>query len=118
VFLQRGGTLLGILEQTEYEEDSVALAPGDRVVLYTDGISEATNSALEQFGEQRLCEVVQAIPPDCSAREVGDRILAALHVFLADEEPQDDMTLLVLRVLEPAPDARVPRPVREVVTTG
>jgi sigma-B regulation protein RsbU (phosphoserine phosphatase) len=84
-----------------YEEDQVALRPGDRVVLYTDGISEAANVDGEQFGEQRLCEVVHAMPRDLSARELAERLLVALREFLGDVEPQDDMTLLVVRVLEP-----------------
>lgn len=112
VFLERGGTILGILEDVDYEEDHVALRPGDRVVLYTDGISEAANSAGEQFGEQRLCEVVHAMPRGLSARELAERVLVALREFLGDVEPQDDMTLLVLRVLEPvtvrADDASAP----------
>jgi serine phosphatase RsbU (regulator of sigma subunit) len=102
VFLERGGTILGILENADYEEDHVVLRPGDRVVLYTDGISEAANSSGEQFGEQRLCEVVHAMPRDLSARALAERLLVALREFLGDVEPQDDMTLLVVRVLEPA----------------
>ncbi len=101
VFLERGGTILGILEQVNYEEDQVTLRPGDRVVLYTDGISEAANADGEQFGEQRLCDVVHAMPRDLSARELAERVLVGLREFLGDVEPQDDMTLLVVRVLEP-----------------
>jgi serine phosphatase RsbU (regulator of sigma subunit) len=78
------------------------LSPGDRVVLYTDGISEAANADDEQFGEERLCEVIHALPRDLPAREVAERLLASLRDFLGDVEPQDDMTLLVVRVLEPA----------------
>jgi len=103
VFLERGGTILGIMEHADYEEDQVALRPGDRLVFYTDGISEAMNADGELFGEQRLCEVMDAIPRDLPAREVAERMLAALREFLGEMEPQDDMTLLVVRVLEPAP---------------
>jgi sigma-B regulation protein RsbU (phosphoserine phosphatase) len=115
VFLERGGTLLGILESVEWDEDSVRLAPGDRVVLYTDGISEATNAAGEQFGEQRLCDVVQSVPPQRGAREVAEAVLAAVHGFLDGVEPQDDITLLVIRVLEPAPAPPEPEPAPETV---
>jgi phosphoserine phosphatase RsbU/P len=102
LFLERGGTILGILEDVVYEEDRVRLQPGDRVVFYTDGISEAANAAGEQFGDQRLCEVVEAMPAELSARDITERVLAALGEFLGTVEPQDDMTLLVIRVLEPA----------------
>jgi sigma-B regulation protein RsbU (phosphoserine phosphatase) len=118
VFLERGGTILGILEDVDYEEDHVALKPGDRVVLYTDGISEAANGAGEQFGEQRLCEVVHALPRDLSARELAERLLVALREFLGDVEPQDDMTLLVVRVLEPAAVPADGAAVPEAVATG
>ena len=103
LFLERGGTILGILEQVEYEEDRVPLEPGDRVVFYTDGISEAMNAEGEQFGEHRLCEVVQALPPGLTARAIAEGVLAALDEFLGSVEPQDDMTLLVIRMLEPVP---------------
>ena len=81
----------------------MALEPGDRVVFYTDGISEAMNAEGEQFGEHRLCEVVQALPPGLTARAIAEGVLAALDEFLGSVEPQDDMTLLVIRMLEPVP---------------
>ncbi len=115
MFLERGGTLLGILASWPWEEDSVRLAPGDRVVLYTDGISEATNASGELFGEERLYEVVQSIPRDRGAREVAETVLDEVHRFLDGLEPQDDITLLVIRVLEPAPAAPAPRPEPETV---
>jgi serine phosphatase RsbU (regulator of sigma subunit) len=115
VFLDRGGTILGILERVDYEEDEVLLSPGDRVVLYTDGISEAANADDEQFGEERLCEVIHALPRDLPAREVAERLLASLRDFLGDVEPQDDMTLLVVRVLEPAAVESDRAPVPEAV---
>ncbi len=78
IYLERGGTILGSFENSAYEEDQVTLRPGDRVVFYTDGISEAANAAGEQFGEQRLCEVVQGLDRDRSAHEIADGVLAAL----------------------------------------
>ena len=69
-------------------------------MLYTDGISEASNAAGELFGEERLSRLLESLPPDLDARDVTERILDDVRGFLADEEPGDDMTLLVLRVLE------------------
>ena len=99
-FLERGGTVLGIFENAEFEEAHVELGPGDLVVLYTDGISEAANAEGEQFGEQRLCDAVQSMPLGLPACEVSERLLRALREFLDGVEAQDDMTLLVLRVHE------------------
>jgi sigma-B regulation protein RsbU (phosphoserine phosphatase) len=100
LFLERGGTVLGILEPVEYDQGQVALSPGDLVVLYTDGISEAMNSEGEQFGETRVCDLIAALPRELSARVVAERLLQAVHEFLGPVEPQDDVTLLVIRALE------------------
>jgi sigma-B regulation protein RsbU (phosphoserine phosphatase) len=102
-FLERGGTILGILESLELEEATVRLEPGDVVVLYTDGISEAADEQNEQFGEERLCECIAALPAGVTARVVAEHVLEQLREFLDGAEPQDDVTLLVMRVLAPVP---------------
>ncbi|HTM58388.1 MAG TPA: SpoIIE family protein phosphatase [Candidatus Udaeobacter sp.] len=113
-FLDRGGPLLGVFDNAKFEQGMVALTAGDCVVLYTDGISEAANAADEQFGDERLVELVRALPRDLEAREVADRILEGLRGFLGPVEPQDDMTLLVLRTLGPIPAMTSGEPAREV----
>jgi sigma-B regulation protein RsbU (phosphoserine phosphatase) len=102
ILLERGGTILGILDRVEFQEGRVALSPGDVVVLYTDGMSEAANATGEQFGDERLYDLVQSLPRSLSAREVAERLLAEVRTFLDGVDPQDDITVLVLRVLEPA----------------
>jgi sigma-B regulation protein RsbU (phosphoserine phosphatase) len=101
-FLERGGLILGFQERVEFEEERVSLLPGDVVVLYTDGISEAADASGELFGEERLYAVLSAMPRTLPAREVTERVLATLREFLDGTEAQDDITLLVLKVLEPA----------------
>ena len=103
IFLEKGGTILGILEDADFEEAEVALATGDVAILYTDGVNEAQNALGQIFGEERIYEVVESLPRDLSANEIADRLLDALAEFLEGVEPQDDITLLVLRVLEPSP---------------
>ena len=117
-FLERGGTILGILENLELEEGSVRLAPGDVLVLYTDGISEAANASNELFGDPRLCDFVSELPAGMAAKDVAERVLDRLHEFLGDVEPQDDITLLVLRVLEPVAASPSPHPAPEAVEAG
>jgi len=102
VMLECGGTVVGILEHAEYQEDSLELRAGDRVVLYTDGVSEATNASGDLFGEERLYALVESLPEQLTSREVVDRILDGVRGFLAGVEPGDDITVMVLRVLEPA----------------
>lgn len=96
--LAKGGPMVGILDGVPFEEATVALAPGDRVVIYTDGLSEAMDARKEMYGDERLVDLAAALPQDQSAREWTDSIMATLSSFLNGTEPQDDMTLMVLRV--------------------
>jgi sigma-B regulation protein RsbU (phosphoserine phosphatase) len=103
LFLERGGLLLGMFEGVRYEEDVVDLGPGDRVFFYTDGVTEATNRAGDDYGEERFCSLVASFPAELSAREMTEQILSDLYGFLEGGEPQDDLTVMVLRVLEEEP---------------
>lgn len=96
--LGEGGLLLGIQEDIRLAESSAQLEPGDCLVLYTDGISEAANERNELYGEQRLTGFLATLPSDLSASEVADRTLAEVRAHLDGVEPGDDMTLVVLRV--------------------
>jgi len=91
--LSPGGTVLGVFTDSAYEQGEFAIARGDRLVLYTDGITEGRNPAGEEFGEDRL-----------AASAVAHRVLAAepmLQVMLEDVETfnggayEDDATLIV-----------------------
>jgi sigma-B regulation protein RsbU (phosphoserine phosphatase) len=98
--LERGGTVVGILEDAQFEEETLDLLPGDLAVLYTDGISEAANAEGELFGEERLYRLIVDLPRELNAREVTERILDGVREYLAGIEPGDDMTVMVLRVIE------------------
>ena len=104
VLLTAGGPMVGSFEGVAFEQAEVALAPGDRLVMYTDGVSEAMNASMEMYGDDRVGDLAASLPRDESAQQTIDSILGALRGFLAGEEPQDDMTLLVVKVLG-APDA-------------
>ena len=101
VVLDRGGLVAGVDEQARFEEGEVVLEPGDRVLLYTDGVTEAMSRGGEFFGRQRLVGLVEALKPELSARELVERILHEVRAFLQSDEPQDDMTVMVLRVKDP-----------------
>ena len=91
-----GGIALGVMPNLEYREASVTLAPGDTLILYTDGVSEAMNSEGEEFGVDRLMRIFNERAP-ASAKEANEVILQAVVEF-ADGYPQsDDVTCLVLR---------------------
>jgi sigma-B regulation protein RsbU (phosphoserine phosphatase) len=99
--LETGGLVVGMMEGLPYQEESVPLRPGDRVVFYTDGLTEAARADGEMFGEERLAKLFGPLPVDLSARELVDRTLAGLREFLGEAEAGDDVTVMVLRVLEP-----------------
>ncbi len=99
--LVRGGMILGMFEAIPFEEEALDLFPGDRLLFYTDGITEAVNAAGEDFGEERVEELLRELPAELTAREMTERILERLYAFLEGAEPQDDVTVMVLRVLEP-----------------
>ena len=98
-----GGLGLGITASrifgTQLKVARLQLSLGDAVVFYSDGITEAMNSTLEQFGEERLMAAVQKADR-LDAAAARDSILDDVRAFLGGVHPQDDMTLVVLRVGE------------------
>ncbi len=93
--LFRTGMALGILKEASWQQKIVKLVPGDMLVLYTDGITEAMNAQGEQFGEKRLLEAIRpAIGKP--AEEIQQAAQAALRRFTGGSPPQDDITLVVL----------------------
>jgi sigma-B regulation protein RsbU (phosphoserine phosphatase) len=94
--LEPSGAVLGVFPHWPFQQSEITLAPGDRLVLFTDGISEAANLRDEEFGEDRLVELVRALR-DRGAHELKDRILQAVANFTS-ARPQDDATLVVVAV--------------------
>lgn len=99
--LERGGPVIGLLDAVPFEQGVVRLEPGDVLVAFTDGISEAMNPAGEEWGEERLAAAVQGCRGR-PAREIAARVLQAADAFAAGAEQHDDMTLVVMTLPEPA----------------
>jgi serine phosphatase RsbU (regulator of sigma subunit)/putative methionine-R-sulfoxide reductase with GAF domain len=93
------GIALGVLEQAILGEGEVVIEPGDLLVCYTDGVTEAVNNAEEPFGMSRLIEVVHA-QRQRAASEVLQAITDALLAFTEGKPPFDDVTLVVVRRAE------------------
>jgi len=92
--LATGGSVLGRLFRDEsYEEATVTLAPGDRVVLFTDGVSEARRAG-EDFGDERLIDVVRS-NRELPAEELQEKIVEAITAFTSGSFG-DDVTLVVI----------------------
>jgi len=95
------GVPLGLLPDTEYDEMTVELRPGDVVLFASDGILESENAAQEEFGPVRLAALLAGLLPEDAASTIADQILMAtdLHSGVGIP-PHDDRTLLVLRVTD------------------
>jgi sigma-B regulation protein RsbU (phosphoserine phosphatase) len=94
--LNHGGIPLGILPEYEYETGEVTLSPGDLVVLYSDGITEAGARDGNEFGEERLLNLIE-LNRYKPLGEVQERILREVHAWTGDEV-EDDITLVLARV--------------------
>jgi sigma-B regulation protein RsbU (phosphoserine phosphatase) len=98
-----GGMPLGLLPEAEYEEVRLTLTPGDVVVFASDGIHEAMNKDLEEFGIARLKSILAGVNPADPGYTVAQKIVKATDEHTgAGRTAHDDRTLLVLRVVEDA----------------
>ena len=84
---------LGIAPGFTFHQESVRLAPGDRVAMFTDGVTEATNADKEQFGMNRLTGALANLAPG-NARHTTDAILEAVEEFVSGAPQSDDITCL------------------------
>jgi sigma-B regulation protein RsbU (phosphoserine phosphatase) len=94
--LDSGGFPLGILPSAEYEVGELQLAPGEIVVIYSDGVSEANNLKEEEFGLDRLTEVVR-LNRGLSASGIRDKVESALSGFTQTAPANDDITLVIVK---------------------
>ena len=93
--LEPTGPAVGMLPNMDFHVQQVTLLPGDSLLLYTDGITDALNPYQQQFTESRLIEAVTS--PSPSAQMLIRNIIGALDVHIANREQYDDVTLLAVR---------------------
>ncbi|MBK5966820.1 hypothetical protein CCR95_22785 [Thiocystis minor] len=90
------GMALGAMDGLDYAAASVQLRPGDTLLMFSDGVTEAMNEAYEEFGTKRLSALfVDQPPPD--PRAAVERVLAAVDRFANGVEQSDDITCVALR---------------------
>ncbi len=94
--MPKGGQALGIMPKISLAEQEITLRPGDALVAYSDGVTEARNLAGEFFGEARLRSQLSKFA-NRTAREIGEGILAAAAQFVGEARPHDDLSVVVLR---------------------
>jgi serine phosphatase RsbU (regulator of sigma subunit) len=95
--LQAGGMAVGLFADVSFDAGSVSLCPGDLLVLYTDGVTEAMNASGEEYGEPRLLECVNT-HVDLSCEDLLRRVLACVEAHVGDTPQHDDMTLVLAKV--------------------
>ncbi|MES2944483.1 MAG: SpoIIE family protein phosphatase [Pseudomonadota bacterium] len=88
--------MMGIMDDIDYEESVVQLVPGDTLLLFTDGVTEAMNAQREEFSEPRLASLFDG-QPTTSPEETIQRVLDAVSAFAQAEEQFDDITCVALR---------------------
>lgn len=95
--LEKGGLILGMLDNYPYQEEKIILEPGELILLFTDGITEAFNQKNEQFEEERLIKVVQE-NFHMDAKGISQQILNNVIAFQQDVPQSDDLTLVVVKI--------------------
>ena len=99
-YLSEGGVALGVLELSTYEERPLSLFSGDVLILYTDGVTEAFSPGREEFGVDRLVEVINE-NYELSARDLLNEIYERVQDFTSDSAQLDDLTMVAIKVLPP-----------------
>ena len=94
--LTKGGTVLGFMEDYQFEEDSIKLNSGDIITIYSDGITEAFNEKDEEFGEERLLAVLKENLKS-TAELLIEKVFEAVKIFVKDEKQSDDITIVVIK---------------------
>ena len=90
------GIALGVMDGMDYEQSSITLAPGDTLIMYTDGVTEAENENGEEFGMDRLLQVFAGAPPPADPEETAKLIFTAVDEFSDGDTQFDDLTCLTL----------------------
>jgi sigma-B regulation protein RsbU (phosphoserine phosphatase) len=93
--LSRTGMILGVFETGVWEQETVEIAPGEALVLYTDGIVEAQNAEGALFTERRLFDLMGSCHGQ-SAHQIQEALLTEVQHFVGDTAQTDDITCVIL----------------------
>ena len=94
--LPRGSMALGMMPGASYEEQEIDLQPGEMLVIYSDGLTEALNEAGDFYGYERLRADFSTLSA-LGARDAGARLLTSVDAFIGETRPYDDLSLIVLK---------------------
>ncbi|MBQ3745454.1 MAG: serine/threonine-protein phosphatase [Prevotella sp.] len=89
---------IGIMPDWTFSEQETDIAPGSTVFLYTDGLTEAENARADQFGRQRVIDIISSsIEGVYSPHELIETMTAAVRQFIGETEQSDDLTMLAIK---------------------
>jgi sigma-B regulation protein RsbU (phosphoserine phosphatase) len=94
--LECGGPIVGLFEGAPYDEETVSLAPGDWLIVFSDGVSEALSAEGDEYGEARIVTVVQK-NASAEPQQMLEALFADVRAFAAGAAQSDDITAMVLR---------------------
>ncbi|HSR69174.1 MAG TPA: SpoIIE family protein phosphatase [Acidobacteriota bacterium] len=94
--LRTGGMVVGIFPESEYEQETVQMKPGDVLVVFSDGVSEARNESDEEYGEERLQRIV-CENIELPASKMCDMVVKDIRRFTGQAPQHDDLTLMIAK---------------------
>lgn len=98
-FLHSNSNLaIGLVDEFDFKKEVLQLEKGTRLLLYTDGVTEAEDIDKNQYGEDRLLEFVRNIPENDSSEDVIDKLFSSVKDFTGENEQNDDITVLTVRL--------------------
>ena len=95
--LTTGGPIVGLFDAAEFGQEVVTLSPGDTLITFSDGVSEASSTDGTEFGDERIVECVHAAASDLGPRELVEQVMATVREFTVGEPQSDDITVMVVR---------------------
>jgi sigma-B regulation protein RsbU (phosphoserine phosphatase) len=94
--LETGGLVLGLFEHVAFEQETVVLRPGDTLIVFSDGVSEALNEYGDELGDERLLALIDAHKRN-TPQALLDALLAGVRAFCGRAAQGDDVTMLIVR---------------------
>lgn len=98
-YLYLKGRPMGVIDDSSYLEDEIDIGNGDILFLYTDGINESTNEKYQEFGDDKLLEIIKE-NHDRSVSEIKNKILEELSNFVGEAKQGDDITMLMMKLVD------------------
>lgn len=98
VMLDKGGIILGMMPDVQYDTGTQDISPGDRVMMFTDGVTEAMSPEEVPFDEERVIDFLRNCPAGLCSEEINNKLIDALYKFAGDPTKDDDITILTVQM--------------------